>query len=220
MTNQEFVNKYYPYAERINKEYGLKFNPMFWVAQWAIESGNGTNLWTIRGNNVSASNVTNGAQTPIIKSGSRQNYFDNLEQWYKNLTVNILNLGGNSTYSRAGFKEATTIEEAARAIVAGGYTATDRGTYATSISNKANELINTTTLPTGSNTFKEEKTTSTGGGGRSGSYGEAEEEKTDLPSFEAITPYLTFKNVILYFIGLTLLLLIIRFLNKGGQKND
>ena len=223
MTDQEFVNKYYPYAERINREYNLKFSPYFWLGQWALESANGSNKWTTAGNNVSASNVTNGAQTPIIKSGRGQNYFPNLEAWYKNLVNNILNLGGSSTYSRAGFKEAKTINEAARAIVAGGYVGSsdpNKNIYAQSVTNRANALMKNTTPPKGSKIFSEEsanvESSDTGNGT---SYETLAPDSGDFNNFEKITPFLTFKNVLLYFAGLILLLIIIRYLNRGRGES-
>ena len=238
MTNQAFVDKYYPYAERINREYNLNFSPYFWLGQWALESANGTNKWTTEGNNVSASNVTNGAKTPINRSGSQQNYFSSMEEWYNHLVNKIFNLGGNSTYSRAGFKKATSIEEAARAVVNGGYVGPsdpNKNVYAQGITNKAKELMNTTTPPSGSGLKLKEATknkilpeTSSTRGGRGGSYGEPDTESdgnmtetfTNLTTFEDFEKYLTFKNVLLYFIGLTLLLIIIRYLNNKKEVKD
>ena len=235
MTKQEFINKYYPWAERINKEYGLKFSPYFWIAQWSLESNVGTNLWTTRDNNVSASNVTNGANTPIVKSGRYQNSFATLEDWYKNLTVNILNLGGNSTYRKAGFNNATTIAEAARAIVAGGYTATDRDTYAQNIVNIANDYMKNTKLPTGytipvsdkSDTGKTSNSTSSGKTSNSDTGSGSEnndtvkiietDEDSDFISFKDLEKYLTVKNILLYFIALTLVLVVIKYLNKRKE---
>lgn len=223
MTDQEFVNKYYPYAERINKEYGLKFSPYFWLGQWSLESANGTNKWTTAGNNVSASNVTNGAQTPIIKSGKGQNYFPNLDAWYKNLVTNILNLGGTSTYSRAGFKEAKTIREAADRIVAGGYVGgsdPNKAIYAQSVTNRANALMKNTTPPKGAIKFENINITESDTKQKTTTKEEADEEKDDLNTFEKITPYLTFKNVILYFAGLILLLILIRYLNRERSGKE
>lgn len=234
LSNQAFVDKYYPWAEKINKEYGLKFSPYFWLGQWALESANGSNKWTTEGNNVSASNVTNGAKTPIYYSGSKQNYFRTMGEWYDHLVTKIFNLGGNSTYARAGFKDAKTIEEASRAVVAGGYVGNsdpNKSVYAQGIVNKANELIKTTTPPSGIKASPEEtnnklysNTKTTTHGGRGGSYGDTETdtEETDpaLNTFEDLEQYLTVKNILLYFVALTLLLLIIRYLNKNKKGSD
>ena len=237
MTNQAFVDKYYPYAERINREYNLKFSPYFWLGQWALESANGTNKWTTEGNNVSASNVTNGAKTPVNRSGSQQNYFSTMDEWYNHLVNKIFNLGGNSTYSRAGFKDATTIEEASRAVVAGGYVGPsdpNKNVYAQGITNKAKELMNTTTPPSGSKLTLNNGTirkilpeTSSSHGGSGFSYGTPDTESEsdtvgNLTTFEDVEKYLTFKNVLLYFVALTLLLIIIRYLNnkKEVKEND
>ena len=228
LSNQQFVNRYYPWAEKINKEYGLKFSPYFWVAQWALESANGSNKWTTEGNNVSASNVTNGAKTPIYYSGSKQNYFKTMGEWYNHLVNKIFNLGGNSTYARAGFKDATTISEASRAVIAGGYVGPsdpNKNIYAQSVINKANELIKTTTPPNGVKANPEEtnnKLTKTTTATTSTTNAETPEAEADtdpvLQTFEDLDKYLSFKNIVLYFAGLTILLLIIRYLNKGSDK--
>ena len=228
MTNQAFVDKYYPYAERINKEYNLKFSPYFWLGQWALESANGTNKWTTEGNNVSASNVTNGAKTPVNRSGSQQNYFSSMEEWYNHLVNKIFNLGGNSTYSRAGFKSAKTIDEASRAVVAGGYVGPsdpNKNIYAQGITNKAKELMNTTTPPKGSFKFDDtiEKNNNSSNNASTTDNNisvEQSEEDSSFNTFKELEKYLTIKNIFFYFIGLTLALVIIRYLNdkKGSEK--
>lgn len=231
MTDQEFVNKYYPYAERINREYNLKFSPYFWLGQWSLESANGTNKWTTQGNNVSASNVTNGAKTPVVKSGRGQNYFPDLESWYNNLVKNILNLGGSSTYSRAGFKEATTIRQAADRIVAGGYVGgsdPNKAIYAQSVTSRAEQLMKNTKPPTGSKIFPESSTTKERPLNildeandpllNNTNITDREESTGIFAELESLDQYLTIKNILLYFVGLVLGLFIIRYINNRKEE--